>query len=342
VFIHTSGRYDLPTDVHVRHACGCGADGCGSPWHLIPGSHADNARDRFVLRRGGTLPRRATSELVQMDVLDRPLEELRILASWEHHLSRLRRVDGCIAIDGALHLPHYRALHLPGEPDRYLHRTIKSYVLGHRVRGLVLHSCDVKQCVDTRHTRELGTRAQNIQEAKLRRRYPTGVNHPRSGVTPQTAPLMVEMLEEGRSTRAVANALGLTLRVVQHQQVNATYGGSPRPTRPKLSDRGVVVVRTVAAVGADQQLQAGSLGLSADYLHGLATHRQRPGAGGPRKPDRGRASGARVGNGRVDQLLKAEIRQRLGRGEQTTSIAADLGLHDTTVRRAMRPQQRRG
>lgn len=75
----------------------------------------------------------------------------------------------------------------------------------------ILHSCDVKRCINPKHLRA-GTHAENMAEAAARGRIPRGAGHPRFGLKnprPNQANPVRVLGREYESQKSAERSLGL-------------------------------------------------------------------------------------------------------------------------------------
>jgi hypothetical protein len=89
------------------------------------------------------------------------------------------------------------------------HRFALHAYLGREPRGLVLHSCDNRACVNPKHLSE-GTHRENMSQMAERRRAARGPRHPKAKLTPSKA-LAINILHRGSdySTRELARMFAM-------------------------------------------------------------------------------------------------------------------------------------
>jgi hypothetical protein len=87
---------------------------------------------------------------------------------------------GCWLWDGGVHKNGYGVIKVFGKME-FAHRLAYSLYNGPIPQGQeVMHSCDVKHCVNPDHLTS-GTHAQNMADAAERKLMPKGSNHPNFG-----------------------------------------------------------------------------------------------------------------------------------------------------------------
>lgn len=80
---------------------------------------------------------------------------------------------------------------------------------GPRPPGLyVLHSCDVKSCIEPSHLR-WGTQAENNQDAWARGRQKIGADHHQARHSDDEVRIAIERVRSGESAMSVAQAIGI-------------------------------------------------------------------------------------------------------------------------------------
>ena len=73
----------------------------------------------------------------------------------------------------------------------------------------VCHSCDNRRCVNPMHL-FVGTRKENMQDAKTKGRVATGEKLPQSKISPAQKILIMEKVNSGESYKDIADSFGVT------------------------------------------------------------------------------------------------------------------------------------
>jgi len=343
---------DPVTDqVVAAHTCGNGSrsdtgqEGCVTPAHLVAVERKINADHRRLHRLGLPVARRSETDMSNLDVLARPLVDLRLLAQLEKELTRAAFTDdgqGCLLKAGTS--PQwYGHVRSEGHPQAR-HRWLLE-LCGLEVQGWVIeHSClRRKGCFAIAHLHR-STPSLNALHAAEDGLTPTGEDHPRS----RYRNAEVEAVRRNRDLglpelqRRYGGTQG-ALRDILSGKSYKHVGGAlvAIPAKRRLSHLGVQIVRTLRACGAFEELLVTRFELSPPYLRKLVAGEVRGAARGPLTAPPGPATGRRVHTAKLSDVDRRLIAERLAAGHSCRAIAAELQLHPSTVERAQPGPARR-
>lgn len=111
-------------------------------------------------------------------------------------------VDQCWEWQGHIHGNGYGRFNLRGK-TKYAHRFAYELFIGEPADGLdVCHRCDNRKCVNPMHLWQ-GTRSENMRDCVAK-----GRNRPVRGIPYPEVVAICDMLNGGKTTRQIADALG--------------------------------------------------------------------------------------------------------------------------------------
>lgn len=350
VLMVTSGVLNPAPDLVAAHCCHDPL--CANPRCLIWADRPTNADHRRLARIGAEIPQREATAVLHLDVLERSRAELEFLAVLERQLSVLVPGQtghrGCLVRSGTEANVHYTTVRVNGRGVK-LHRLMLE-AAGVDLQGqLVLHHCDHPPCCRLAHLRA-GTARANASDARMRDRLATGGRHGRALYDDaDVARLRRQFAQPGVDLNMLRSEFGghpaTLLRAIRGE----TYPGARAapvalPIGRRLTDRGVMVVRALVAIGVPDGLVAQLVGQSCGYVRGLSAGAHRPAAGGPLTAHPGPASGRRIATGKLTNYDHAYIVERLKVGVPKRQIARELAVDPRTIGRVAleygRPQQR--
>ena len=324
----------------AAHTCHNAA--CGNYRHLVWASRPENADHRRRRRLGLPVAARPEDTLVNTDVAEVPIVELRALAMLERQAARLTPAGadgGCLVVAGTAGHDHYSHVAVDGKQHK-LHRWLLTMAGVDLTDVLVLHGCDRKPCVALRCLRPGDARA-NALDAVARGRAAAGPRHPRAYYTDEQ---VAEILShQPRDLDVLQARFGGSRTAIADVLAGRTYRHVPRPAAPRLAHRrltglGVRTVRTLRACGATEAQLAERFDHTTVYLRELAAGTARPQMPGPLTPAPGPANGRQVATGRLTRFDHHWIAKRTADGASGAATARELEVNPSSVARALHPR----
>lgn len=140
-------------------------------------------------------------------------------ASFESHVQKIRRPQGCWLWDGSTDWKGYGIY----ARRRAHHRTYEMFV-GPIPKGKILrHTCDTPACVRPDHLLP-GTQAENSQDMKDRDRQARGERHSQVKLTEAAVIEIRALLAEGALQRSIAERFGIAQATVSNIKSGKSWG----------------------------------------------------------------------------------------------------------------------
>ena len=342
VLMVTSDTLDPDPDLVAAHACHQPL--CANPRCLDFVSFGTNNYHRRLERLRIPIPPRDDADIRHLDVLDRRLVDLELLALLERYTGELTSGgvghEQCLVRAGTQDYDHYTTVHVRGRNGVKLHRLMLE-AAGVEMSGrLGLHGCDFRPCcrLGPAHVRP-GTAKENSTDAKVRGRLAVGGRHGRSIYSDADVIRMRRRFANGEADvttlqRHYGGHEVTLLRALRAQSYRDVRGAAvDLPVRRRLTDCGAQVVRALIAVGVGDRDVADKVGLSHAYVRDLAAGIHRAQAGGVLTRRPGPARGRLVATGTLTSYDQRYIVERVQAGIAKRQIGRDLGVHARTVDR---------
>lgn len=126
---------------------------------------------------------------------------------------RITRAGGCWLWNGAKSATGYGVLTWKRKTYR-AHRFSWAVANGRHPKGMLLHSCDVKPCVNPNHLRE-GSHAENMREAVDRGMHRRGEDRHNAILNEEAVKVLRFLKERGYTYKRLAEAYGLSLWTIR-------------------------------------------------------------------------------------------------------------------------------
>lgn len=185
-----------------------------------------------------------------------------------------KQPDGCWLWTASCFPNGYGQFRVSGwENGGYAHRAAFLLYVGSIPSGmLVLHTCDVRNCVNPSHL-FLGTYADNAHDMSLKDRSTRGV---RSGTAALTEDDVLSIIKDERSLEQIASDYGVTFGTISKIKIGTTWGhlAVDRPGKRirRFSEE------QLAAIRADTRRQidiARDYGITQSYVSWIKRHAPR-------------------------------------------------------------------